>query len=120
MAHFAKIENNVVVNVIVINNEFENEGQKYINKVLKLEGQWIQTSYNSKIRNKFAGIGDTYNVDSDVFITKQPYTSWTLNKNYEWNAPKPYPIDGNGYHWNEEFGNWLKVSESVIDETLSE
>jgi hypothetical protein len=113
MAHFAKIENNVVIDVIVIDNEFENEGQKYINEVLKLDGQWIQTSYNNKIRNKFAGIGDIYNEDADVFIAKQPYLSWTLDRNYQWNPPKPYPIDGKGYHWNEELGEWVDVSETL-------
>lgn len=113
MAHFAKIENNVVVNVIVIDNKFEDEGQNYINKVLKLDGQWIQTSYNNKIRHKFAGVGDTYDEDADVFIAKQPYPSWILNKNYEWNPPKPYPTDGKDYHWDEELGNWVDVSQTL-------
>ena len=70
MAHFAEIDkNNKVVRVIVIPNEFEKKGQDYCAKTLKLGGTWLQTSYNSKIRGKFAGIGDTYDAKLDEFIS---------------------------------------------------
>ena len=68
MAHFAKIENNIVTNVIVIDNEHENDGQEFINSI-GLDGQWVQTSYNANIRGKFAGIGDIYNAKKDLFET---------------------------------------------------
>ena len=72
MAHFAEIDkDNKVVRVLVISDEFEKDGQKYLAKTLGLGGTWIQTSYNSKIRGKFAGIGDNYDPDKDEFI--QPY-----------------------------------------------
>jgi len=70
MAHFAEIDkNNKVVRVIVIPNEFEKKGQDYCAKTLKLGGTWLQTSYNSSIRGKFAGIGDTYDAKLDEFIS---------------------------------------------------
>jgi len=69
MAHFAQIDdNNIVTQVIVIPDEFEKKGQDYCAKTLKLGGTWIQTSYNSKVRGKFAGIGDSYDAEKDEFI----------------------------------------------------
>jgi hypothetical protein len=67
MAHFAKIENSIVTNVIVVDNEHEADGEAYLNS-LGLEGQWVQTSYNNNIRGKFAAIGDAYDADIDEFI----------------------------------------------------
>lgn len=69
MAHFAEIDkNNVVVRVLLVPNEFESEGADYLANIIGLGGKWIQTSYNNKIRGKFAGIGDTYDEDKDLFI----------------------------------------------------
>jgi len=68
MAHFAKIENGVVTQVIVINNDVfgnldfpdsEAIGQDFIAS-LELEGTWKQTSYNSRFRGKYAGTGDAW------------------------------------------------------------
>lgn len=70
MAHFAKVNSdNLVEEVIVIPNEFETEGELFINETLKLEGKWVQTSYNAKFRGKFAGIGDIYDEAKDEFYT---------------------------------------------------
>lgn len=74
MAHFAKIENNVVTQVVVVDNEHAVNGEAYLNG-LGLEGTWIQTSYNNNFRGKFAGIGDTYDSVNDTFIaytTEEP------------------------------------------------
>ncbi len=68
MAHFAKIENDTVTQVVVVDNEHEANGQEFLNS-LGLEGTWIQTSYNGNIRGKFAGIGDTYDSVADVFVS---------------------------------------------------
>ena len=75
MAHFAKIENNVVTQVIVVSNdvlegkdfpESESIGVEFIQS-LGLGANWKQTSYNNNFRGKYAGIGDSYNADLDVF-----------------------------------------------------
>lgn len=68
MAHFAKIENGIVTQVVVVDNEHEADGKAYLNS-LGLDGTWVQTSYNGNIRGKFAGIGDSYDSVNDVFIT---------------------------------------------------
>lgn len=70
MAHFAKIENSIVTNVVVVDNEHEADGEAYLNS-LGLEGQWVQTSYNANIRGKYAAIGDTYDEVADEFVTPE-------------------------------------------------
>ena len=67
MAHFAKIEDGIVTNVVVVDNEHEAYGEEYLNS-LGLEGRWVQTSYNNNFRGKYAGIGDSYDEVQDIFI----------------------------------------------------
>lgn len=68
MAHFAKIEDGLVTQVVVVDNEHEADGEAYLNS-LGLEGTWVQTSYNGNIRGKYAAIGDTYDSVADVFVS---------------------------------------------------
>lgn len=69
MAHFAKIENDIVTQVVVVDDEHEIDGQAYLNS-LGLEGVWVQTSYNANFGKKFAGIGDTF--DGTNFRPAEP------------------------------------------------
>ena len=72
MAHFAKVENGIVREVIVVGNAdapTEAAGQAFI-AACGIAGEWVQTSYNSNFRGKFAGIGDTYDVESDVLVSQ--------------------------------------------------
>ena len=118
MAHFAKIENNIVTQVIVISNtdcnnlefpESENIGKEFILS-LNIEGDWIQTSYNAIFRKKFAGVGDIYNTDLDAFINPKPYASWILNEETcIWEAPISKPEDGNKHIWDEENQTWNSI-----------
>lgn len=71
MAHFAKIENNLVTQVVVVDNEHEADGEAYLNS-LGIEGTWVQTSYNANFRGKFAGIGDIYDSVNDEFVAPEP------------------------------------------------
>lgn len=72
MAHFAEIdENNKVLRVLVVPNEFEADGQTYLAETIGLGGTWVQTSYNATIRGKYAGIGDTYDAELDLFIAPE-------------------------------------------------
>lgn len=71
MAHFARVENGVVREVIVVSNDdapTEAAGQAFIASI-GLSGEWVQTSYNSNFRGKYAGIGDTYDAENDVFVS---------------------------------------------------
>ena len=110
MAHFAEIDkNNTVVRVLVVPNEQEHRGQDFLANDLALGGIWVQTSYNNKIRKQYAGVGFTYDVDADVFIRPQPYPSWTLDDNHDWQPPVPMPTDGVVYYWNESELDWEPI-----------
>lgn len=111
MSHFAKVLNGVVVQVIVAEPEFFNT---FIDTS---PGEWIQTSYNTHggqhpegrpLRKNYAGIGYTYDSTRDAFIPPQPYASWPLDEQTcLWNAPTPYPNDGNMYVWDETTTSWI-------------
>lgn len=107
MAHFAEIdENGIVKQVLVVPDAQEHRGQEFLANDLGLGGTWIQTSYNNRIRKQYAGIGYKYDADADVFITPQPFASWILDDNHDWQAPKTKPNDGLVYVWNEELTEW--------------
>jgi len=109
MAHFAYVVDTIVTEVIVIDNQYEDEGQDYINNILGLNGTWIQTSYNNNIRANYAGIGYTYDEVNDVFYSPEPFVSWILNEEtWKWEAPIPYPEDGNTYIWDEDNLEWIE------------
>jgi len=114
MAHFAQLdENNVVVSVIVVDNkdtadangvEKEYIGAAFCERLFG--GTWKQTSYNGRIRKNYAGIGYSYHSDIDAFVAPQPYPSWTLDANAQWQAPVAMPTDGQAYSWNEANQAW--------------
>jgi hypothetical protein len=68
-----------------------------------------RTSYNATIRGKYAGIGDTYNEEEDIFIVPQPFASWIRVGSF-WEAPMAKPNDGKRYDWNETEGVWNELS----------
>ena len=118
MAHFAKIdENNVVLDVNVVDNntvnnlpfpESEPVGVLFLTSWSGGYTNWKQTSYNGSFRVNYAGIGFTYDPVLDAFIPPKPYPSWLLNTNTcQWQAPVPYPNDGNLYIWDEATQSWV-------------
>ena len=117
MAHFAELdENNIVTRVIVVHNnelldgetESEAKGVEFCSTLFG-HTNWVQTSYNNNMRKQFAGTGSTYDSENDVFISPQPYSSWTLDDNFDWQPPTPMPEDDNLYIWNEETQSWELV-----------
>lgn len=119
MAHFAKIEDGVVTNVVVVDNAHEANGEAYLNS-LGLEGTWLQTSFNSRMRGKFAGIGDVYNAELDRFEPIQPYPSWTLDEeSYSYMAPTKRPPKGKQI-WNEETLTWEEEVLAIEEEPNAE
>ena len=119
MAHFAQLdENNVVTQVIVVANEellldgVENEtkGIMFCKSLLGEDTRWVQTSYNSNFRKNYAGIGMSYDPIADYFYAPQPYPSWTLDANANWQAPTPMPVEeGKLFVWNEETLSWNEL-----------
>jgi hypothetical protein len=109
MAHYAFLdENNVVTEVIPGIDETELiEGLDPETWYGNFRGQACKrTSYNNNIRKQYAGIGYTYDSINDVFIVPQPYPSWTLDENFDWQAPTPRPNDDGIYIWNESTLSW--------------
>jgi hypothetical protein len=114
MAHFAKVVNGLVTNVIVAEAEF------FETFVDSSPGEWIQTSYNTHggqhpnntpLRKNYAGIGYTYNRELDAFIPPKPYASWSLDEETcLWNAPVAKPEDNKNYFWDEETLSWTESS----------
>jgi hypothetical protein len=112
MSHFAKINNGIVEQVIVAEQDF----------VDTLEGEWVQTSYNTHggvhtlggtpLRKNYAGIGYTYDRERDAFIPPKPFASWVLNEDTcLWDAPVAYPTDGGMYQWDESTTSWVAIEQ---------
>jgi hypothetical protein len=120
MAHFAELdENNIVLRVLVVGNDIptssgplgENDmhvdGETWCNNTLG--GTWKQTSYNSSFRKAYCGPGHIYDVAKDKFLSPQPYISWALDANDDWQSPVTFPTVKN-------YGEPLKPYEIEWDE----
>ena len=125
MAHFAELNNsNEVLRVVVISNddvdshggELSSEAETFVASIVPHSEDgtaWKQTSYNNNFRKQYAGIGVTYDASKDKFILPQPYPSWSLDSNDDWQAPVTKPtiteIDSNIVYtsWDEDNQKWL-------------
>src|SRR5210317_837416 len=125
MAHFAELNStNEVLRVVVISNddvdtnggELSSESETFVASIVPYSTDgtaWKQTSYNNNFRKQYAGIGDTYDASKDKFISPQPYSSWSLDSNDDWQAPVTYPnsveISSNTVYtsWDEDNQKWL-------------
>jgi hypothetical protein len=125
MAHFAKVNNGIVEQVIVAEPEF------FDTFVDSSPGQWIQTSYNTRggkhydpetgelsadqtkaLRKNYAGVCFTYDKTRDAFIPPKPFNSWLLDEDScLWEAPVAMPDDGKMYRWDEDTTAWVEVIE---------
>jgi hypothetical protein len=117
MAHFAKVVDGQVTQVIVAELDF------FQDFVDNSPGEWIQTSYNTRggkhydqngeydgtsgLRKNYAGIGYTYDRERDAFIPPRPFATWVLNEDTcLWDPPVAYPSDGKLYVWNDATATW--------------
>ena len=111
MAHYAFLdENNIVTEVITGIDETETiEGLDTETWYGNFRGQkCVRTSYNGNIRKRYAGIGYTYDPVADVFILPLPYPSWSLDENFDWQAPTPLPSQG-VWSWDESTLSWIEI-----------
>jgi len=120
MAHFAELDgSNVVKRVVVVGNDVETaagplgtndmhvDGETWCVNFFK-GGTWKQTSYNHNFRKQYCGKGYTFDAAKDKFISPQPYTSWSLDGNDDWQAPVTYPTDTTDkiISWDEAGQKW--------------
>ena len=123
MAHFAELDSsNVVIRVVVISNDDVNanggdlsaEAETFVGTLIPfIDGvAWKQTSYNNSFRKQYARIGGKYDATKDKFLDKQPYPSWALDGNDNWQAPitRPNIIIPK---WDEDNSRW--VGETFTD-----
>jgi len=121
MANFAFINSqNIIIGINSINNsditinnsENEQLGIDFLTNEINITTIYPncvlirQTSYNSNFRNKYAGLGDTWDETNNVFISPKPFEDWVLNNNFKWEAPINYPNDDDSYVW--ENNEWVK------------
>lgn len=125
MAHYAFLdENYIVTEVIVGKDEVNFDWEQYY--AIKKGQSCKRTSYNTRggiyynpitnlpdadqtksFRKNYAGIGYKFDINRNAFIPPKPYPSWILNEETcVWDAPVPYPQDGNLYEWNEQTLSW--------------
>ena len=110
MSHFAKVENGIVTEVLVIDQDVIDTG------LFGDPSLFVQTSYNTRggqhpegypLRKNYAGMGYTYDAERDAFIPPQPFVSWSLDEDTcLWEPPTPYPDDNKRYYWNEDLLEW--------------
>ena len=126
MAHFAELDgNNIVTRVVVVGNDIETaagplgandmhvDGETWCVNFFK-GGTWKQTSYNGNFRKQYCGKGYTFDSAKDKFISPQPYDSWALDGNDDWQAPVTYPTDTTDkqINWDEAGQKWTATDNS--------
>jgi len=126
MAHYAELDiNNKVIRVLTACNqdiathggELSEEAANYFGTYTPFSEngvKWVQTSYNNNFRKQYAGIGYTFDFAKNKFIAPQPFASWSLDSNDDWQAPVAYPTvttygDNVRYFisWDESNLRWI-------------
>lgn len=118
MAHYTFLDNNNIVTEVIVGKDEGEENTDWEVHYGNFRGQVCKrTSYNTSggthssggtpFRKNYAGIGYFYDLTRDAFIAQKPYASFILNEETcLWEAPVPYPTDGERYTWNEETISW--------------
>ena len=122
MAHYAKVQEGIVTQVIVADEEFL---KTFVDSS---PGEWVQTSYNTRggkhyapnsntedsgtpLRKNYAGVDYIYDKTRDAFYPPQPYPSWTLDEDTcWWIPPVARPSDGKIYEWVEDSKSWKEIT----------
>ena len=126
MAHFAELDgNNIVKRVVVVGNDVTTAAGPLGSNDMHVDGEtwcvnffkggtWKQTSYNNNFRKQYAGKGFTYDAAKDKFISPQPFASWALDGNDDWQAPVTYPTDTTDkrINWDEAGQKWTATDNS--------
>jgi hypothetical protein len=102
MSNFAKIENGVVTDIIVLPNSADENASQYLTG-LGIEGTFVMAAAETSI-------GDTYDAEKDEFKPRKQFASWKWSAAKSgWVPPKAYPTDGKAYTWHEDIADWDEV-----------
>jgi hypothetical protein len=121
MAHYAFLDENNIVTEVIVGKDEGDEGRDWEQWYGEFRGQTCKrTSYNTiggihnnggtPFRKNYAGIGYTYRADIDAFVPPQPFASWTLNVDAQWEPPVAMPQDGKMYSWDESTTSWTEIT----------
>jgi len=119
MNYYAKVINGRVTKVMKCDEDFFNSFED------NNPGDWIQTfkpcDGSAEQRYNYAGVDYHYDADGDAFYEPSPFASWTLDENFKWQAPTPYPtdipqvegvdgemVDSVCYVWDEDTLAWIE------------
>jgi hypothetical protein len=108
MARFAKVENGVVTNVVIVDDEHQQYGEKYLND-MGLDGTWVDSSFDTSVGVKSAGVGDVYNEELNRFEVARPFASWDWDEESQDYLP-PVPRPKVFSLWNEETLSWEEAA----------
>jgi len=131
MAHFAELKQKtdptgftsdkhwIVERVIVVDNKHvpgdeHVDGETWCKNFFGEATVWKQTSYNHNFRKQYAGVGCIYDYDKNKFLGPQPFASWSLDANDDWQAPVTYPTDTVDHviSWDEDNQQWTGLKRS--------
>ena len=124
MAHFAKLDDNGVVQTITVvkndvildgeGNESEAIGNEFLNSI-GMTGTWVQCSYNASFRGIYPNPGCWFDEPNDRFLSgPAPFPSWTYDDTAaQWNPPVPRPESESDYFWDESAGEWVVVPDET-------
>jgi hypothetical protein len=127
MAHYALLDSNNIVTQVFVGRDEDDLAPGVTDWEIYYAPEGFtckRTSYNTAggvhtgggtpFRKNYAGIGYTYDEERDAFIPPQPFASWILNEETcLWEAPVPYPTDGEFYTWDENSLTGLEVTPPV-------
>ncbi len=106
MAYYAKINNNIVEQVIVADESF------FDTFIDDSPGIWLTTTADGSLRKNFASVGYSYDPTRDAFIAVKDHASWLLDEDTcQWEPPVAYPEDGKAYTWEEDTTSWVETQE---------
>ena len=109
MAHYAFLDGNNIVTEVIVGKDETDTSHDWEGYYGKVRGQVCKrTSYNGKMRKQYAGIGYSYDPVADVFVAPQPFPSWSLGANHDWQPPTPMPTGGM-WMWDEGALTWVEV-----------
>jgi len=105
MAWYAKVENNIVTDVLYL---VDNKDSDWLYR--EYGGTWLKCTEDGSIRKCFPNVGYVYDSQTDSFTPPKPFNSWILNETTcNWDSPIPYPIDNKSYSWDETTTSWKEI-----------
>ena len=106
MAYYALLDSNNIVTQVIVGVDDLIEGSDPEIWYSNFTGQVCKKT-GDNIRKQYAGIGYSYDPVADVFVRPQPYPSWLLDNNFDWQPPTPQP-EGD-YYWDEKKLSWIEI-----------